>query len=960
LRRILCFVFLLAGLLTGANAQTSHSAYGTAGAAGKLSGVVSDPSGAVIPGATIHVERRGPLEAQIPNVISDAGGRYTVTLPPGAYDVTVIADGFEPFLSTVTISLAGGSSHLNAALTILTANEQVNVFSNQNSTSAGDNKSALVFGSAELATLSDNDSTFQQQIEAIAGADPTQGASIYVDGFSGGQMPPKDSIREIRINQNPYSPQYPELGYGRIEIFTKPGSDKLHGHLTAFANKDSFNAQNPFPGPQPPDYTVPPQPPYYMLFMRGDVSGPIGKKTSFFVSSLYYDMQNNSVINAITPSGNYNAVVPSPTTNVDQNIRLDRQVTASNVFTVRYEVQHSSQPTCGLAGCVAPFGNGPPAAVISSQVLPSEAFSNASTTQTLQLSDSQNIGKNKILETRFQWIRAHMAQSPVSTAPTETVEGFFSQGGAPSQQASDHTDQIEFQEYFSLEHGKHFFRVGGRYHGYRDANSSRAGFNGAFTYAPTTVGTTTTSALMNYPKNPSQYDVTVGAAAATVYTGDLGVYADDEWRARKNVTLNYGLRVESQSAIPDHFDPAPRLGASWAIGQTDKHPPVVTLRAGFGLFYDRFLPSNILTAIRQQSGTLQQHYVVTDVDPSTCSPTTPQPCTGLTATPPTLYSISPHLRSEYQVIGGISAERMIGKMGKVSVNYLHSQSDHVWTSLNINAPLAGTYVAGQPGSGVRPLGGTQNIYQFASVGSQNMNMLFANTQLMINKHVSYWAYFRTRCNNGDSSGAASFPTNQYDLHADYGRIASATTRLFNGADFTLPWGVTLGTFIVFATRQPFNITIGNDLNGDTQFNDRPSFATVDCGTCQTLHTAYGVFHTTPQPGEKIIPINYGNGPRFFTTQLTLSKSFRWGTRPAAPLAPKAVDGKPAPKAELPPKPYELRFNAEVDNVLNHPNDSAPVGVLTSPDFGKVLALNSAFIGSPNANRMIYIGTSFSF
>ena len=944
--RVILVVILSLGVFFCASAQTSHPADG------KLSGLITDPTGAVIPGATVHVERHGSLNSHIPNVTSDAVGVYTVALSPGTYDITVIADGFEPFVSTITIPRTGAGSHLNAALSVVAANEQVNVFANQNSTGAGENKSALVLGAAELATFSDDDATFQQQIQAIAGADPTQPASIYVDGFSGGQMPPKDSIREIRINQNPYSAQYPELGFGRIEVFTKPGSDKLHGHFFVYSNKDSFNAQNPFAGAQPP---------YYTLILRGNVSGPIGKKTSFFFNGFYNDAQNNSVINAILPGGNYNAVVPSPTTNIDQTIRLDRQVTANNVLTVRYEIRHYSQPMCGLAGCVSPFnGNGPPPAEISSQVLQSQAFSNSSTTQTLQLSDSQNIGKNKILETRFQWIRARARQTPVSTDPTITVQGFFSGGGAPSQQATDHVDQIEFQQYFSLEHGKHFLRLGGRYHGYRDANFSRSGFNGAFTYAPTTTGTTTISALTHYVNNaPTQYNVITGSPAAAVYTGDLGIYADDEWRVSKNFTLNYGLRIESQSGIPDHFNPAPRLGASWAIGQGEKRPPIVTLRTGFGVFYDRFSPSNILTAVRQGSGTVQQHYIVTAV-PSTCTPTSPQPCTGLPVTLPTLYNISPNLRTEYQVVTGLTAERSIGKMGTVSVNYLHFQGDHDWISLNINAPLPGTYVPGQPGSGVRPLGGTQNIYQFSSVGSHNTNMLFANAQLNINKHVTYWAFFGARYKNGNSGGAASFPSNQYDINVDYGRAAAATTRLFNGANFTLPWGITADVFVALTSHQPFNITIGNDLNGDTQFNDRPSFATTDCPTCQIIRTPYGTFNANPQPGEKVIPINYGNGPRFFYTELSLNKSFRWGTLPAAPPASNAVAGKPAPKGELPQKPYELSFGAEIDNVLNHPNYATPVGVLTSPDFGKVLSLNSTFIGSPNANRMIYLGVRFNF
>ena len=280
--------------------------------------------------------------------------------------------------------------------------------------------------------------------------------------------------------------------------------------------------------------------------------------------------------------------------------------------------------------------------------------------------------------------------------------------------------------------------------------------------------------------------------------------------------------------------------------------------------------------------------------------------------------------------------------------------------MNINAPLPGTFIPGEPGSGTRPLGGAQNIYQFSSVASHNTNMFFANTQLTINKYVSYWAFFGARFKNGDTDGAGSFPSNQYDIRVDYGRTAAATTRLFNGVNLKLPWGITSGLFVAFTTRQPFNITIGNDLNGDTQYNDRPSFATTDCSTCQIFHTAYGDFNANPQPGEKIIPINYGNGPRFVYTELSLNKSFRWGTRPPAPPAPKAVDGKPAPKPELPPKPYELSFAAEIDNVLNHPNYAPPVGVLTSPDFGKVLSLNSTFIGSPNANRMIFIGAFFNF
>ncbi|AEU38346.1 TonB-dependent receptor [Granulicella mallensis] len=956
MRRILCGILLFcSGTFTLAAQAPQQVAVASLAVSSKtmgtLSGTVADPTGAVIPGAAIHVEQHRSTNSKIPNVVSDAVGNYSIALPPGTYDITVVADGFTPFRSAVTISRAGSVTHLNAELVIATESEQVSVFANQNSTSADGNKSAMVFGEAELATMSDDDATFQEQIEAMAGSNPSLPGSVYVDGFSGGAIPPKDSIREIRINQNPYSAQYGEIGFGRVEVFTKPGSDKIHGQVMAFSTDNAFNTRNPITGTQPP---------YYTLTLRGNVSGPIGKKTSFFVDGVYNKQQNNSVINAAaTPTSDspFVTAIASPTVNGDITIRLDRQVTANNILTGRYEVNHVALTN----GLTAPFTNfNAPAPVAVQQTLQTQAFNSSATTQTLQLSDTQNIGKNKILETRFQYIRARNGQTPVSTDPTLVVQGYFNGGGSAAQSSRDSTDRTEFQEYFSMQHGAHFIRLGGRYRTIRDANYSNAGYNGQYTYTPGTNNTIT--ALDNFHSGTlSQFNITTGTPSAVVFTGDLGIYAEDEWKIRKNVTLNYGFRAESQSAIPDHFDPAPRVGVAWAIGQTDKKPPIVTLRSGFGLFYDRFQYSNILTAIRQQTGTLQQSYVFNN-PPSACI-TDPVPsCAGGAAQQPTLYRIDPHLRSEYDVIDGISADRDIGKIGSVSLNYLHIQSDRQWISRNINAPLPGTFIYGQPDSGVRPLGGTQNIYQFSSNGSTVNNLVFGNAQLHPTKKINIFAFTGYFKRNSDTGGATSFPTNQYHLAADYGRAASPTFQVFVGGNFNLPFGVDLGVLAAYFNRQPFNITTGTDLNGDSQFNDRPSFATAASPAASVYKTAFGTFNANPQPGETIIPINYGKGPRFVYTGLRLDKSFHFGKAPAAPPAPPAKpgpDGKLPPPPPPPPKPYALKFRAEADNVLNHTNYGPPVGTL-GPQFGESLSLNNAFGGSPNANRLIYFATIFTF
>ena len=923
---------------------------------GTVTGVVADPTGAIIPGATVHIEAHVPSNFRQPDVTSDAGGSYSIGLPPGIYDITVVAQGFDPFHATVTIPRAGNIAHLNAALKIATDSEQINVAANDNSLSAGDNKSALVLGSAELSTFSDDDATFQQQLEAIAGGDPTQPASVYVDGFSGGQIPPKDSIREVRINQNPYSAQFDDLGFGRIEIFTKPGSDKLHGHFMAYSNDSAFNTQNPFVGKQPP---------YYNVVLRGNLSGPIGKKTSFFVNGAYSNQQNNSVINAAaTPTSEspFITTIASPTLTTDFSVRLDRQITSNNVFTTRYEVSH----TALTDGLTPPSNNNGPSIQALPQTLQSEAFNNVSTTQTLQLSDTQNIGKNKIAETRFQYIRSLSDQSALSNTPTVVVEGYFNGGGNSAQSLHDHTDHVEFQEYISVEHGQHFIRFGGRYRSIRDANLDTANYNGQFIFP----NLASYEAARQTAANPAgaagatQFNYTTGQPSAVVLTGDLSLYADDEWKARKNLTFNFGFRAESQSAIPDHFDPAPRVGASWAIGQTDKRPAIVVLRAGFGLFFDRFGSSNILTAIRQQNGSIQPSYYVQtpqffcENSLSACSAS----IASVSATQPTLYNIAPHLRSEYQIATGLTVERTLGKIGTISMNYLHLQGDHQWTSLNINAPLPGTFIYGVANSGVRPLGGMQNIYQFSSNASSETDFFFGNAQLHPTKQIDLFAFAGERHKNADSGGAGSFPTNQYHVAADYGRIAAPAFRLFTGANIKLPFGITADPFVAFFSRQPFNITTGTDLNGDTQYNDRPSFATPASPAASVYKTAYGTFNAIPLPGERIIPINYGNGPRFVYTELGLRKSFHFGTLPATPSAPAA---KPGPDGKMPPppppqRPYELSFSAEADNLFNHTNVAAPVGVLTSPQFGQSLSLGTLFDNSPNANRMISLGAFFNF
>jgi hypothetical protein len=899
------------------------------GAVGVLSGSVADPSGAKITHATVQVQS----DAVQRDVETDDGGRFSMTLPLGTYDVHASAPGFRAYSAKVTLGARTERASIEARLAIDAEAEEVNVRGEDEMDTAADStKNALVFKGEQLKEFSDNDSVFQQEIIALAGGSPGRPPQILVDGFSSGRFPPKNTIQAIRLNRNAYSAAVDALGTP-VEIFTKPGTDALHGNFSASGNDNVFNSANPYTSVQPPNYT---------LNLEGDLSGPINKKTAYFVSGTYNDLETNAIVNAIDPTllTPLAEAVPAPQRTQTYSGRLDRQVTLANILTARYEYNNVSFNNSG----------------VGLLVLPSEGLNASTNTQTLQLADTQAIGAKMVSQAHFQYIRSRQEQNPVSTGTAIVVEGVFNGGGSPAQTLSDHTDHYEFQELFTMEHGLHFLRVGGRYRLIRDANFTTAGYNGQFTfpslaaYALALQGETPAQ-IAAAGLGTTQYNVTTGTPSATVVTGDLGVFAEDEWKIRKTFTLNYGLRVESQSAVPDHFDPAPRLGVTWAI-RRKKGTPVVTLRGGGGVFYDRFASANILTAIRQQSGTLQPSYDIEN--PGFYQQ--PPSVASLGSMQPTLYNIDPHLRTEYGIIGGVTAARSLGKLGSITATYTWIRGDHQYLSRNINAPLPGTYNPVDPTSGVRPLGGTQNIYQFDSEGIQKSQVLTVNSQLRFGKWGTGFVVYNYTHSRADMGTATTFPSNSYNLAQDYGRLAQPTQVFYTGGSAHLPFSINSNLFISTQGGTPFNITTGTDLNGDTIYNDRPAFATNTNANSIIYKTRFGTFDANPQPGEKIIPINDGNSPNLTFLSVSLDRSFKVGPRPAA------APGVAASKTPTPPpdRPYALDFTVEADNILNHVNPGQPVGVLSSPLFGQSISLNPTFANNSSANRTIILRATFSF
>ncbi|MEY2394149.1 MAG: hypothetical protein QOF94_494, partial [Acidobacteriaceae bacterium] len=293
-RTYFCLVFLVLCVQLCATLAMSQAAAG-APTTGSLRGQVTDPSGAAIANANVVLmpaaAPSAPIKAQ-----TDGQGQYEFNgVPAGQYTLNVIAQGFALYENDNVVIAANQPLRLNLAMTIEVEQEKVQVSDTTPTldVNPANNAGAIVLSGKELEALPDDPDELLTDLQALAGPSPgPNGGQLYIDGFTAGQLPPKSSIREIRINQNPFSAEYDKLGYGRIEVFTKPGTDKYHGQLLVSGNDSAFNSPNPFAGAN--------QPGYDSTQFSGDIGGPINKKASFFFDAQRRNINDLSAVNALT------------------------------------------------------------------------------------------------------------------------------------------------------------------------------------------------------------------------------------------------------------------------------------------------------------------------------------------------------------------------------------------------------------------------------------------------------------------------------------------------------------------------------------------------------------------------------------------------------------------------------------------------------------------------------------
>jgi len=963
-------------------------------------GTVADPDDAVIPGATITLT---PASGKALTAQSQSDGTYTLHgVPAGTYSMTVTMQGFATFVKQGVHVAAGQSLAIDAKMAIQVESQEVQVTaqSAQVSVDQDSNASSTVIKGKDLDALSDDPDELSSELSALAGpAAGPNGGQIYVDGFTGGQLPPKSSIREIRVNQNPFSSQFDKLGYGRVEVFTKPGTDKYHGNYSVQGGNNSLNTSNPFLGSSNT------QPPYHTLFMIGSVSGPLSHSASFTVGGSHRTIIDNNIVN---PSGYWatsaDATTPCqpndprqcfffssfpesaravthPQTRSDISPRIDLALGEKNTLTMRYQYFVSGAQNSGI-------GN---------TNLPTVGYNTESNEHTIQISDTQILSARIINETRFEYQRDYSTQDPLSTDPTLSVQGIFTTGGSSQGTLRSTQNHIEVQNYTSIALAKNFIRFGGRLRTTGESLTSTAGQNGTFTYSflldpctdPTNTkkpsncaqGVTTpcdqaNTSASNYISSyqcglPGQFNKTdIIKPTVNGRLTDVGLYLEDDWKPKSNLTLSYGLRYEAQNVINSAYDLAPRVSFAYGIPRGGGKTTTTVVRGGYGIFYDRFTLSDFLTT-QQLNGTAQVK--ATYINPGiTCTPTNPAGCGTSTSSRPTTYQLGDgilgdRVRSSYTLQSAIGFDQQLGRAATVSVNYLNARGVHQYLSRNF-------------------VSADDFNYQFQSGGVYHENQLFINMNARLQK-VSLFGFYALSFANANTSGSGFFPTNPtnpFDTKVDYGRSMFAKTNIgVFGGSLQLPYKFMASPFMIAQSGTPYNLTTGLDPLGTSIYNQRPYFINGDRGSCRVASD----FSSTQTGSLTPVPINYCAGPANFTLNLRLARTFGFGRKTdvaagggqggdrGGPGGGGPGRGGPGGGGRGPGGPgggpmgmgggnsghrYSVTFGAQAFNVFNVIPYGTPTSTLSSPRFGEFTTLATGPFSSATAVRRITLQTSFNF
>lgn len=882
----------------------------------RIEGAITDPSGAAIPGAQVQT-------ANGQRTTTDGTGQYLLPCVPAASTtITAQADGFARATASAR-TRQGGTVHVNLQLPVASVQTDVQVGPDA---SGGDNSNGagtIFLGSKEVAQMPDDPDDLLQELQILAsssGGNPTA-SFIGVDGFQGSSaMPPKSSIASIRVNPDSFSPEF-QWHRSTIEITTKPGADKFHGALLFTDSNSIFNATDPFSTTSTPAarqrYGV-------------ELTGPIlPKRFDFALALERRDINEFNIVNATALDSSYSPTPLHQTVTAPQRLwvgsaRGDLQAGKNDIATLSWSANVNNQGNQGIGGLV----------------LQEAGYSSDVSEYDLRFLNTLTLNANSLHETRIGYSWKRTLQTPNSNAPNLQVAGYFTGGGATSQNLNDRERDLEVDDDIIATRGKHELNFGLQsitsfVHDY-DPNT----FNGAYVFgggsAPVLdannvpTGQTTTidgieqyrRAILNLPGGtPTTYEVTTGNPVVPVTQAQVSIYGQDTMKVLPRLSVTFGLRYQLEIHPNSFPNFRPRLGFVWSPDKQSKW----TIGAHVGLFTIWDTPAN-LTEVERLNGNRQRQYTV-------YSPNYGNPLIPVTG------SIQVGTRNQFSPGVGQSPDFQVA--ARVAHEFPHHWTAQFeygfgadWESfrvINVNAPNVADSVGVAPDPTAallapRPIAPNENIMQYQTYGHSRGAVYTVNVKQnsykRFNLNANFWYL--------DFEENPQTPQSTYSAQGDSGRPDWMRRGGISVLGvFQLPYKIELDTQFSATPGLPYNITTGTDANGDGIFNDRPAYASAH--SAGVYNTPYGLMTANTVNGN--VPYNTGTMPGVIHLDPNIRRTFV--------LNPKDKD-----------HPKTLSLNARGANVLNHTNITTVNTILSSGTVGQPIAAGPA--------RRLELGARFEF
>jgi len=454
-----------------------------------------------------------------------------------------------------------------------------------------------------------------------------------------------------------------------------------------------------------------------------------------------------------------------------------------------------------------------------------------------------------------------------------------------------------------------------------------------------------------------------GVPTTAVSQTDAGLFVNDDWRVRPNLTLSAGLRYEVQSNYGGDANFGPRIGIAWGIDGKGSRPAKTVLRAGAGIFYDR-LPLTLKLNSLRYNGDTQQSYVIDNPAFFPAIPTAD--VLEANRQPQQLRPVFAGIRAPRTYQSNIGIERQLNKYVRMSANWIDSRGVHLLDLRNINAPIGGFY----------PYGDASIRLLTESAGVSSVNQIMVNTNINYKK-LTLFGYYALSYGKDDNEGQ---PADPYDLRAEWGPSSwgDIRHRAVFGATVPLKWKFTLFPFLIANSGQPYNITTGFDPNNTGFPAARPALlngATADsCTGASLLYAAgFGCFDLMPPASVPTVGHNFGRGPADVNLVLRVSRTWSFGGEGNSGPAQQTTSSGHGIGSGPPPgmfnsnsgRRYNITISASTLNLLNHPNFAPPDGDLSSPYFGQYRSLGGLIVLSHGGalstyNRKIDLQIKFSF